>query len=260
VIKLHGQPLEQLPKDLFIPPDALQVFLQAFEGPLDLLLYLIRKQNFDILDIPVGEVARQYGAYIESLQALRFELAAEYLVMAAMLAEIKSRLLLPRLHTPEGVEEDPRAELIRRLQEYERFKAAAESLDVLPRLGRDWFIAQAAFEHAPLSQRLPAPTVQALLDAYVQVLQRAALRQDHTLHAEPLSLQAKMKFLLWQMGGLPVRFETLLAEDEGQAGVIVSFLAVLELVRQGQVQLSQAEPFAPVLLWVVSDTLPEIFA
>lgn len=248
--RVHGEPFAQLPEDLYIPPDALEVILDAFEGPLDLLLYLIRRQNLDILDIPVFSITQQYVAYIELMQGLRLELAAEYLVMAALLAEIKSRILLPRPPPDEdGAVEDPRMELVRRLQAYERFKVAAEQLDELPRVGRDRHIAAARIDHvAPTPAEQPKPELRGLLLAMQAVLNRAALHTHHRIAREPLSVRARMSQVLSRLQGGAQTFEALLDLDEGRAGVVVCFLAVLELAKQQLIQIRQPDPFATLYL------------
>lgn len=245
--RVYGQAFEELPQDLYIPPDALEVFLDAFEGPLDLLLYLIRKQNIDILDIPVAEITRQYMGYVELMKAVRLELAAEYLVMAAMLAEIKSRMLLPRSVEAEAEEDDPRAELIRRLQEYERFKQAAEELDALPRVGRELFVAQLAAPGARARTLLPAVSLEELLLAMAGVLRRAELFGSHQVTREPLSTRERMSEVLDRLqGGAFVAFVALFRAEEGRLGVVVTFMAILELIKESLVELVQNEPFAPI--------------
>ncbi len=245
---VQGEPLTELPQDLYIPPDALEVFLEAFEGPLDLLLYLIRRQNLDILDIPIAEITRQYMEYIELMKELRLELAAEYLVMAAMLAEIKSRMLLPRpAASEEGEEEDPRAELVRRLQEYERFKKAAEDLDALPRMERDTFPVRAEVPDRRVVKLVPEVTLKELLLAFQEVMRRAELFSHHHVQREPLSVRERMTQVLESLqGGGHVEFTALFRPEEGRTGVVVTFLAVLELVKEQLVRLSQNEPFAPI--------------
>jgi len=243
---VQGAPMLIFPQDLYIPPDALEVILEAFEGPLDLLLYLIRRQNLDILDIPIAEITEQYMEYVELMKGLRLELASEYLVMAAILAEIKSRMLLPR-PTPQENEEDPRAELVRRLQEYERFKQATLDLDALPRLGRDAFVTRAQI---PLGQvhRLP-PTVDLheLLLALREVLARADLYLSHRVERESLSLRERMAKVLERVRGAGfVPFVHLFELSEGRAGVVVTFLALLELIKDTSIELVQSEPFAPI--------------
>jgi segregation and condensation protein A len=245
---VDGQPLTVIPEDLYIPPDALEVILEAFEGPLDLLLYLIKRQNINIVDIPIAEITRQYMDYISLMETLRLELAAEYLVMAAMLAEIKSRMLLPR-PIEEGDEEDPRAELIRRLQEYERIKKAAEDLDGLPRLEREIHLAQAGLPE--LERRLPLPdvTLQELLISLREVLQRSEAFSSHHIQREPLSVRERMTRVLEQLrNGGHVEFVSLFTVEEGRLGVVVSFLAILELVKESLVEIIQSEPFAPIYL------------
>ena len=245
---VQGEPLTQLPQDLYIPPDALEVFLEAFEGPLDLLLYLIRRQNLDILDIPIAEITRQYMEYIELMKELRLELAAEYLVMAAMLAEIKSRMLLPRpAAAEEGEEEDPRAELVRRLQEYERFKKAAEDLDALPRMERDTFPVSAELTERRVVRLVPEVTLKELLVAFQEVLRRAELFSHHHVQREPLSVRERMSQVLEAVqGGRRAEFTALFRVEEGRMGVVVTFLAILELVKEQLVALEQNEPFAPI--------------
>jgi segregation and condensation protein A len=245
--RVNGSPLGEMPADLYIPPDALEVFLESFEGPLDLLLYLIRRQNLDILAIPIAEITRQYMAYIDVIQALRLELAGEYLVMAALLAEIKSRMLLPRpAGSGDDTEEDPRLALIRQLQEYERFKAAAERLDEIPRLERDVFHAHASRDglSAPPA---PAPALEDLLDALVGVLRRAGLTAHHQISAEALSVRERMARILETLEHEEfVDFVSLLVVTEGRAGVVVAFLAVLELSKGGLLEWGQGEPFGPI--------------
>lgn len=241
-----GKPFTELPKDLYIPPEALEVFLEAFEGPLDLLLYLIRRQNLDILSINVAEITRQYLAYIEMMQVVQLELAAEYLLMAAMLAEIKSRMLLPR-QPEDDTEEDPRAELIRRLQEYERFKRAADTIDSLPRVGRDLHIASA--NPPPRSDNRPVPTVdlRELLLVFAAVLRRSELNESHHIAFETLSTRARMSDILERLrDGQFTPFVSLFQITEGRMGVVVTFLAVMELIRESLLELVQAEPFGPL--------------
>ena len=242
--KVRGEVLTKLPEDLYIPPDALEVFLEAFEGPLDLLLYLIRKQNLDILDIPVLKITQQYMNYIALMRELRLELAAEYLVMAAWLAEIKSRILLPRPPAEEEDVGDPRMELVRRLQEYERFKTAAESLEAMPRINREIFLAQARPDRTALETPQPVPQLRELLLAFREVLLRAELFTKHTVQSEPLSVRERMSRILDRIKAGPARFEQLIDLAEGRAGVIVCLLAVLELVKSGLVAISQPAPFA----------------
>ena len=242
-----GQPVLQIPQDLYIPPDALEVILEAFEGPLDLLLYLIRRQNLDILDIPVAEITRQYVAYIQTMHEMRFELAAEYLVMAAMLAEIKSRMLLPRAATEENLEDDPRAELVRRLQEYERFKKAAEDIDALPRQDRDTTPAT-AFVPDRASVKLPPPVeLKEMLLALHDVLKRAELFTQHAIKRDALSVRQRMGELLERLkDGSFYRFETLFTAEEGKLGIVVTFLGMLTLAKEQLVEIVQEAPFAPI--------------
>lgn len=246
---VEGEPITELPRDLYIPPDALQVFLEAFEGPLDLLLYLIRKQNLDILDIPIAEITRQYMQYIEVMQELQLELAGEYLLMAAMLAEIKSRMLLPRPPAAEGQEEeeDPRAELVRRLQEYERFKKAAEDLDSLERLERDVVQASAEVTERRVVTKLPDVTLKELLLAFKDVLNRSSMFAHHHVQREPLSVRERMSEVLMAVQGeADVDFVKLFDPREGRMGVTVTFLAILELVKESLLEIAQSEPFAPI--------------
>lgn len=244
---VSGKPLVEVPKDLYIPPDALAVFLEAFEGPLDLLLYLIRRQNMDILDIDVSEITRQYMDYIGAIEAMRFELAAEYLVMAATLAEIKSRMLLPRQESEEDEEHDPRAELIRRLQQYERFKKAAEDIDEMPRLDRDNFVGSAALPKMPASQPHPDVDLREMLLALQGVLKRADLFTSHHVEKEKLSTRERMSSILQALSGDRfVSFESLFTPEEGRLGVVVTFLATLELVKEQLIEVVQSDVFAPI--------------
>ena len=242
-----GQPLLQIPQDLYIPPDALEIILDAFEGPLDLLLYLIRRQNLDILDIPVAEITRQYVDYIQAMHEMRFELAAEYLVMAAILAEIKSRMLLPRSELAAEEEGDPRAELVRRLQEYERFKQAAEDLDALPRQDRDTSPA-AAFVPDRAAVRLPPPVdLREMLLALHDVLKRAELYTQHAIKRDALSVRQRMGELLARLAdGAFHRFESLFEPREGKLGVVVTFLSLLELAKEHLLDIVQEGPLAPI--------------
>jgi segregation and condensation protein A len=244
---VQGEPVTQLPRDLYIPPQALEVFLEAFEGPLDLLLYLIRRQNLDILDIPLADITRQYMNYIELMNEMQLELAGEYLVMAATLAEIKSRMLLPRSSEAQAEESDPRADLVRRLQEYERFKQAAESVDRLPRLERDVWVARAEnTARRPVTQ-LPTVTLQEMIVAFREVVVRAAMFQHHHVQRERLSVRARMTDVLVAVeGGGFVEFLKLFRPEEGRMGVTVTFMAILELVREGLLDLVQTEPYGPL--------------
>ena len=245
--KVRGEPLQNLPLDLYIPPDALEVFLETFEGPLDLLLYLIKRQNLDILDIPIAAITKQYMEYVELMKDLRLELAAEYLVMAAMLAEIKSRMLLPRPPHVEDEEEDPRAELVRRLQEYERYKTAAEDIDGLPRVGRDIHLAEAPAPERKVVKLQPEVSLKELLAALADVMSRAEMFTHHHVQREALSVRERMSETLARLrsDGF-LEFRDLLHPEEGRLGVVVSFLAVLELMKESLVDLVQAEPFAPI--------------
>ncbi len=242
-----GQPVLEIPRDLYIPPDALEIILDAFEGPLDLLLYLIRRQNLDILDIPVAEITRQYVDYIQAMHELRFELAAEYLVMAAILAEIKSRMLLPRPPSDEGLEDDPRADLVRRLQEYERYKKAAEDVDALPRMERDTAPA-GAFVPDRAAVRLPPPVdLREMLLALHDVLKRAELFTQHAIRRDALSVRQRMGELLERLaGGAFHRFESLFTVEEGRLGVVVTFLGLLTLAKEQLVDIVQDAPLAPI--------------
>ncbi len=243
---VEGEPLTIIPQDLYIPPDALQVFLEAFEGPLDLLLYLIKRQNIDILNIPVADITRQYMDYIHMMEQLELELAAEYLVMASMLAEIKSRMLLPRPVDEEN-EDDPRAELIRRLQEYEQFKKAAEDMDALPREERDIFFPQAELPEIHADIPLPTVSIADLLMAFRDVVNRAEQFASHHVEREPLSVRERMSIVLGKLkGGDYTEFKDFFDVTEGRMGVVVSFLAILELVRESLVDIVQNEPYAPI--------------
>ncbi len=246
---VQGQPVTKVPHDLYIPPDALEVILEAFEGPLDLLLYLIRRQNLDILDIPISEITEQYVVYIGMLQDAQFELAAEYLVMAAMLAEIKSRMLLPRVNTDDSEEADPRAELVRRLQEYERFKQAAEDLDELPRTGRDFALTEAHVENRA-AVRLPVEVdLGEILSALRDVMSRAELFTHHHITQEPLSVRERMSRIIDLLRDNPyMEFQKLFDPEEGRMGVVVSFLALMELTREQLVDLIQNEPFGQIYI------------
>jgi segregation and condensation protein A len=245
---VEGEPVTQMPRDLYIPPEALQVFLEAFEGPLDLLLYLIRRQNLDILDIPIAEITRQYMRYIELMRELQLELAGEYLLMAATLAEIKSRMLLPRPQSESGEEgNDPRAELVRRLQEYERFKQAAMDIETLPRVDRDTFPASAELGERRVVRLLPEVTLQEMLVALKDVMERADMFAHHHVSRERLSVRQRMSDVLGALRSLAfVEFTQLFRAEEGRMGVTVTFSAVLELLREGLIEIVQAEPFAPI--------------
>jgi segregation and condensation protein A len=247
VARLYGEPLFTLPTDLYIPPDALEVFLEAFEGPLDLLLYLIRRQNFNILDIPLADVTRQYLAYVDQIRRSNLELASEYLLMAAMLIEIKSRMLLPPKKTHEGAEaEDPRAELVRRLIEYEQMKLAAAKLDALPLLGRDFLRAQVSIDQS-LEPRLPEVHADDLRAAWADILRRATLTQHHTITREQLSVREHMSIVLRTLQGRRFAlFEDLFDVKRGPQVMVVTFIALLELARERLLEVTQAEAFAPI--------------
>jgi segregation and condensation protein A len=245
---VEGEPITQMPRDLYIPPDALQVFLEAFEGPLDLLLYLIRRQNIDILDIPIAEVTKQYMQYIDVMRDLQLELAGEYLLMAATLAEIKSRMLLPRPQGELADEADPRAELVRRLQEYERFKRAAIDMEELQRVDRDTFQASAEIpERRGVVKLLPNVTLQEMLVSLRDVMSRAEMFAHHRVSRERLSVRSRMSDVLSAMGSQAfIEFVQLFRPEEGRMGVTVTFIAILELLREGLIEIVQSEPFAPI--------------
>jgi segregation and condensation protein A len=244
---VEGEPITELPRDLYIPPYALEVFLEAFEGPLDLLLYLIRRQNLDILDIPIAEISRQYVQYIELMKEMQFELAGEYLVMAATLAEIKSRMLLPRSADADEDEEDPRAELVRRLQEYERFKKAAGDIDALERLERDVLQASADVVERPVVTKLPDITLKELLIVFKEALDRSTMFAHHHVRREPLSVRERMSAILVTLQTERyVDFQRLFDPLEGRMGVTVTFLAILELVKESLIDIVQAEAFGPI--------------
>ena len=245
--RLYGEPLFTLPNDLYIPPDALEVFLEAFQGPLDLLLYLIRKQNFNILDIPMAEVTKQYLRYVEQIRRTNLELAAEYLLMAAMLIEIKSRMLLPPKRTDDGSEpEDPRAELVRRLLEYEQMKLAAARLDQMPVLGRDFLRSQVFVEQA-LAPRFPDVSADDLRDAWSDILKRAKLHQHHHISREQLSVREYMSIVLRRLQGERfVEFRDMFDITRGAPVLVVTFIAMLELARERLLEITQAEAFAPI--------------
>ena len=247
VARLYGEPLFALPNDLYIPPDALEVFLEAFEGPLDLLLYLIRKQNFNILDIPMAAVTRQYLSYVDEIRSRNLELAAEYLLMAAMLIEIKSRMLLPPRKAPEGQEEqDPRAELVRRLLEYEQMKLAASQLQALPQYGRDFLKAQVTIEQS-LAPRFPEVHLGELQEAWRDILRRARLVQHHRISREELSVREHMSLILRSLQGRRfVAFEELFDPARGVPVLVVTFVALLELAKETLIEITQAEAYAPI--------------
>ncbi len=252
IAMVRGLAFTTLPKDLYIPPDAMEVFLEAFEGPLDLLLYLIRKQNIDILNIPIAEVTRQYMEYVELMKTVSLELAAEYLVMAAILAEIKSRMLLPRPENVEGTEEDPRAELIRRLQEYERFKKAANELDQMPRHGRDTFAAAISTNDMVFEKPQPTVSLQELVLALSDVLHRTELHASHQIQLEAMSIRERMTTILTALQQSEfVTFSNLFKPNEGRLGVVVTFLAMLELLKDNIIEFVQSIPFGPIHLKAV---------
>lgn len=241
---VQGSAVTTLPKDLFIPPDALEVFLEAFEGPLDLLLYMIRRQNLDVLDIPIAAITTQYMEYIELMHGLRLELAADYLVMAAMLAEIKSRMLLPRTVSEDEDEDDPRAELVRRLQEYERFKQAAEDMDALPKMNRDIFQAQVKMSDRQTVKQHPDVDLKELLYALREVFSRADMFTQHNVQREALSVRERMSQVLEKLSGEQfIEFTALFTVQEGRRGVVVTLLAVLELVKETLLELIQTEAY-----------------
>ena len=246
VAKLYGEPVIELPHDLYIPPDALEIILEAFEGPLDLLLYLIRKENLDILDIPMAPLTRQYLEYVEEMRKTNLELAAEYLVMAAMLMEIKSRLLLPRPPAAAAVEDDPRAELVRRLLEYERMKKAAQDLDELPQVGRD-VIAISVWIEKTISQKLPNVNAGDLAEAWRSLLHRARLSAHHRVSREELSVRAHMSSILRALQERRVvEFGELFDPQRGVPVLVVTFLALLELARELAVEITQSAGFGPI--------------
>jgi segregation and condensation protein A len=242
-----GRTLTEFPKDLYIPPQALAVFLEAFEGPLDLLLYLIKRQNLDILEIDVSRITEQYMEYVDLMDAMQFELAAEYLLMAAMLAEIKSRMLLPRATEADDDEEDPRAQLIRRLQEYERFKKAAEDIEELPRVERDTWVGSAQLPQLHRSRPDPEVDLRELLLALGEVLRRADMFASHHIQREALSTRERMSEVLERLAGQQfVPFVSLFRVSEGRLGVVVTFLALMELIKEALVEIVQAENFGPI--------------
>lgn len=244
---VDGEPVTTLPQDLYIPPYALQVFLEAFEGPLDLLLYLIRRQNIDILNIPIAEITKQYVQYIEVMQELQLELAGEYLLMAAMLAEIKSRMLLPRPESHEEEEDDPRAELVRRLQEYERYKKAADDISDLPRLERDVFVATADAPERKVVTTMPDVTLKELLLAFHDVLKRAEMFSNLQMQREPLSVRQRMSEILTRIKANKFTgFGDLFDAEEGRMGVAVTFIAILELLRESMIEVVQSDAYAPL--------------
>lgn len=251
---VQGEPLTVLPKDLYIPPDALEIFLEAFEGPLDLLLYLIKRQNMDVLTVSIADITEQYMKYIHLMSEIRLELAAEYLVMAAMLAEIKSRMLLPRVEEDDD-EDDPRAELVRRLQEYERFRQAAENVDQLPRMNRD--IYEVNIELPDLKQDKPLPDIdlRELLMSFQDILKRAEMTSHHHISREPISVRERMTLVLSKLSSTEfIEYTSLFNVQEGRRGLVVTFLAVLELVKEQLIDMIQAEPYAPIHVKSVSSS------
>ena len=243
---VQGAPLTEIPRDLYIPPDALEIILEAFEGPLDLLLYLIKRNNIDILDIPIAKITEQYMSYIELMEVLQLELAGDYLLMAAVLAEIKSRMLLPRPESSEE-EDDPRAELIRRLQEYDRYKQAAEDLDALPRYGRDIFAAIIEFPYRSSTQKPPEVSLDALLRVFSDVMERADKYMHHHVYREALSVRERMTLILGRITAEEFTdFRDLFTLEEGRAGVIVALLAILELIKESLIELVQIEINGPI--------------
>ena len=255
VARLYGEPLFAMPRDLYIPPDALEVFLEAFEGPLDLLLYLIRKQNFNILDIPMAGLTRQYLVYVDEIRGRNLELAAEYLLMAAMLIEIKSRMLLPPKNVAQGQEaEDPRAELVRRLLEYERMKLAGAKLNAVPQFGRDFLKAQVFIEQS-LQPRFPDVSAVDLQEAWSAILKRAKLIQIHKITREELSVREHMTLILKKLHGRRfVEFEALFDATKGTPVLVVTFIAMLELAKETLIEITQAEVFAPIYVRLAFST------
>ena len=247
-VLINGEALENWPQDLFIPPDALEVFLETFQGPLDLLLYLIRKQNFDILDIPVALIIRQYMEYVELMRKFRLDLAAEYLVMAAMLAEIKSRMLLPQLPPEEAEEDDPKAALVRRLQEYERFRQAAQDIDSQPRLERELYLVSVGFQDPEPVKVESRASLNDLVVAFRNVIERSRLSRNFSIDREGLTMREKMAFILRKIQNTSrfVRFEEFFDLKQGKPGLVVSFMAILELVRDDMLVVMQNEPFGSI--------------
>ncbi len=251
---VQGEAVSAPPEDLYIPPDALEVFLETFEGPLDLLLYLIRRQNLDILDIPIAEITAQYMDYVELMRNINLDLAAEYLVMAAMLAEIKSRMLLPR-HEEVDDEEDPRAELVKRLQEYERFKQAASDIDELPRTGREYFPTSVDVILDDKEKPEPEVDLRDILLAFQNILKHVDMQKNHEIEREEISIRERMTYVLSKLDADNfVEFQTLFTLKEGRLGVVVTFMAILELLKLKVIDMVQAEAFAPIYLKPVSST------
>ena len=255
---VQGEPLTVLPKDLYIPPDALEIFLEAFEGPLDLLLYLIKRQNMDVLTVSIADITEQYMKYIHLMSEIRLELAAEYLVMAAMLAEIKSRMLLPRVDE-EADEEDPRAELVRRLQEYERFRQAAEDIDQLPRMNRDTYEINVELPDLKQDKPLAQIDLRELLMAFQDVLKRAEMTTHHQISREPISVRERMTIVLSKISSSEfTEYTSLFNVQEGRRGLVVTFLAILELVKEQLIDMVQAEPYAPIHVKSVSSSSEQV--
>jgi segregation and condensation protein A len=256
---VQGEKVTELPQDLYIPPDALEVFLDAFEGPLDLLLYLIRRQNLDVLDVPIAEITRQYMEYVELMKEMQLELAAEYLVMAAMLAEIKSRMLLPRREDEEGEEEDPRAELVRRLQEYERYKQAAENINELPRMNRELYSVEIPTPEVGTTKKPPEVDLKDVLFAFQEVLKRAEMYSHHHIQMEPLSVRERMSNVLSGIGTDKFTdFGELFTVEEGRSGVVVTLLAILELLKGHLIEMVQNEPYGPIYVKAASSDKVEL--
>lgn len=251
---VQGEPLTVIPQDLYIPPDALEVILEAFEGPLDLLLYLIKRQNLDILEVPIAAITQQYMSYIDMMQVLKIEIAAEYLVMAAMLAEIKSRMLLPRPAETEE-EDDPRAELVRRLQEYERFKQAAQDIDELPRVGRDIYLTDAELPELHQDKPVPEVNLRDLLMAFKDAMARAEMYSHHQIQREALSVRERMSKVLEKLSADNfTEYTSLFTIEEGRRGVVVTFLAILELMKEQLIELVQSGSFAAIHVKAVSSS------
>ncbi|MFC1589774.1 segregation and condensation protein A [Pseudomonadota bacterium] len=251
---VQGEPLTIIPQDLYIPPDALEVILEAFEGPLDLLLYLIKRQNLDILEVPIAEITQQYMSYIDMMQTLKIEIAAEYLLMAAMLAEIKSRMLLPRVVESEE-EDDPRAELVRRLQEYERFKQAAQNIDELPRVGRDVHLTDVELPELKHDRPVPEVNLKDLLMAFKDAMSRAEMYSHHQIQREALSVRERMSKVLEKLSADDFTdYTTLFTIEEGRRGVVVTFLALLELMKEQLIELVQSDSFAAIYVKAASSS------
>jgi segregation and condensation protein A len=250
---VQGTPVSEPPKDLYIPPDALEVFLEAFEGPLDLLLYLIKRQNLDILDIPIAHVTEQYMSYIDLMEEIKLELAAEYLVMAALLAEIKSRMLLPRPPSDDGDEDDPRAELVRRLQEYERYKKAAQDIDALPRLERDLYAVEVVYDRDGVKQEPPDVSLESILTAFRDVLDRAEMFADHRVQRETLSVRERMALVMDRATTHSFTpFTELFTLSEGKSGVVVTLVAILELLKESLIEMVQNDDRGQIYVKLVA--------